>query len=69
LDTQTFFLISKNGEILNKKSMPNNSIFGAGYAENPSEDRKVRNGYLYVLGRKGQFALITKMPLSSLFGM
>lgn len=69
LDGQTFFLISKTGEILKKRSLPSNSMFGADYAENSSEDRKVRNGFLYVLGRNGKFALITKIPLSSLFGM
>lgn len=60
-------MVDKNGKILAIKSLPDN-FSGGGYAENPNEDRKVRNGSFFVLGRKGHYAVITEVPLQSLFG-
>jgi len=68
LDQDTFWLLNREGKILAKKSISrDNVIFGRGYSEEPLEDRKVRNGSLYVLGRKGHFALITEVPLQTFF--
>jgi len=59
-------MVNNDGEILATKLLPVN-FSGNGYAENPSEDRKVRNGSLFVLGRKGNYALLTEVPLQTLF--
>jgi hypothetical protein len=70
LDKQEFFTTDRSGKVSTSTFLPNtNLIFGNGYAEDPAEDRKVRNGNLYVLGRKGKFALITEIPLQSLFNL
>jgi hypothetical protein len=66
---QKFWLVNDKGKMLATKSLQNKgNIFGQIYAENPNEHRKVRNGNLYVLGRKGNNALITEIPLDSFFG-
>jgi len=67
IDKQTFWLVGKDGTILAQKTILNNDVFGDSYENNPPEHRKVRNGNLYVLGRKGNTALITEVPLASLF--
>jgi len=67
---QKFWLVNQAGKILATKAIANNnSLFGRGYAEEPLEHRKVRNGNLYVLGRsqKGNNALITEVPLQTFF--
>ena len=67
---QKFWLVNKEGKILATKSIANdNNLFGRGYAENPMEHRKVRNGNLYVLGRSktSNYALITEVPLQTFF--
>lgn len=67
---QKFWLVNKGGKILAIKSIINNdNLFGRGYAEEPIEHRKVRNGNLYVLGRSrtGNNALITEVPLQTFF--
>jgi len=67
LDTETFWLVNKEGKVLATKMLKKtNVIFGIGYAP-PTEDKKVRNGSLFVLGRKGNNALITEVPLSTFF--
>jgi len=69
-EKQRFYVTDKSGKILAQRILANdNLIFGDGYAENPPEDRKVRNGNLYVLGRKSNFALITEIPLQNFFGL
>ncbi len=60
-------MVNKDGEVLATKLLPAN-FSGDGYVSNPPEDRKVRNGSLFVLGRRGKYALITEVPLASLFG-
>lgn len=60
-------LVDKTGKILAKRTIPN-GLTGKGYFEEPDEDRKVRNGSFFVLGRKGNYALITEIPLASFFG-
>lgn len=64
--TELLMLVNPYGRVLQKKYLPEN-FSGACYAENPDEHRKVRNGKLFVLGRKGKFALITEVPLESFF--
>jgi|GEM_PF-6499882 len=66
---EKFWLVDKLGNILATKILPNNNIiFGEDYYEAfPTEHRKVRNGKLYVLGRRGSSALITEVPLDSFF--
>ena len=59
-------MVDKKGRVLASKLLPSN-FSGDGYVSNPPEDRKVRNGSLFVLGRKGKFALITEVPLQSFF--
>ncbi|MFB9843217.1 hypothetical protein [Mucilaginibacter ginsenosidivorans] len=59
-------MVNKDGKILATKLLPAN-FSGKGYAENPSEDRKVRNGSFFVLGRQGNYALITEVPLQTFF--
>jgi hypothetical protein len=67
--SQKFWLVNPDSKILATKSIINKAdMFGNIYAENPEEHRKVRNGNLYVLGRKGNNALITVVPLASFFG-
>jgi hypothetical protein len=70
LSSEEYLLINAEGKTLATKLLPgNNSIFGEDYYESfPTEHRKVRNGNLYVLGLKGNNALITEVPLTSLFG-
>jgi hypothetical protein len=66
--TDTYWLVAKNGQVLATKTIPsNNTTFGEGYAENPDEHRKVRNSSLYILGRKGKYALITEVSLQDFF--
>jgi len=68
LDMQKFWTVNKDGKVVDVKNLPNdNKIFGENYAENPPEDRKVRNGMLYVLGRRANQALVTEIPLQDLF--
>ena len=66
---EKFWLVNKQGKIIATKQLPNNSvIFGNDFYEDfPTEHRKVRNGNLYVLGRKGKNAVITIVPLNSFF--
>jgi len=59
-------LVDKKGKILAKRTIPNGST-GKGYFEEPDEDRKIRNGSFFVLGRKGNYALITEIPLQTFF--
>ncbi|HZY39190.1 MAG TPA: hypothetical protein VFE53_21185 [Mucilaginibacter sp.] len=70
LSVEKYLLVNAEGKILATRIVPgNNSTFGENYYESfPTEHRKVRNGNLYVLGLKGNNALITEVPLASLFG-
>ncbi|HZY36877.1 MAG TPA: hypothetical protein VFE53_09530 [Mucilaginibacter sp.] len=70
LSVEKYLLMNAEGKILATRIVPrNNSTFGEDYYESfPTEHRKVRNGNLYVLGLKGNNALITEVPLTSLFG-
>jgi len=65
---EKLWLVDKTGKILASRTLPE-GFSGRGYAENPEEDRKVRNGSLYVLGRRGHFALITEVPLQTFFNI
>ena len=65
---EQLLLVSKDGKILSTKILPEDGFSGEGYGENPQEDRKIRNGNLYVLGRKGKYTMITEMSLKSFFG-
>lgn len=60
------YLVDDKGKILAKRIIPK-GLTGKGYFEEPDEDRKVRNGSFFVLGRKGNYALITEIPLASFF--
>jgi hypothetical protein len=64
---EKLWLMDKKGQILASRILPD-GFSGNGYAENPREHRKVRNGSFYVLGRIGKNALITEVPLASFFG-
>jgi hypothetical protein len=70
METQTFWLVDNDGKVRNKRILPNdNKLFGDDFYEAfPTEHLKVRNGNLYVLGRKGNNAVITIVPLDSFFG-
>jgi hypothetical protein len=61
-------LVDETGKILITKLLPENFSGDEGYVGNPPEDRKVRNGSLFVLGRRGKSALITEVPLENIFG-
>ncbi|BAU55987.1 hypothetical protein [Mucilaginibacter gotjawali] len=61
------YLVDNKGKILAKRIIPK-GLTGKGYFEESDEDRKVRNGSFFVLGRKGNDALITEIPLASFFG-
>jgi hypothetical protein len=63
-----FFTTDNTGKIIQQKVIVNYlNTFGQTFAESPPEFRKVRDGNLYVLGRKGKLALITEIPLETLF--
>jgi hypothetical protein len=59
-------MVNKDGKVIANKTLPA-KFSGNGYVSNLSEDRKVRNGSLFVLGRKGKYALITEVPLQTFF--
>jgi hypothetical protein len=64
-----FFVTDNTGKILQQKVILDYlNTFGQTFAESPPEFRKIRNNDLYVLGRKGKFAVITEIPLRTLFG-
>lgn len=68
LDNRKYVFLLKNeeGKILATKRI-GEEIFGKPFYGNPIEHRKLRNGVIYILGRKGDNAVITKLLLSKLF--
>ncbi|EHQ28198.1 hypothetical protein [Mucilaginibacter paludis] len=63
-----FFTTDSTGKILQQKVILDYlNTFGQTFAESPPEFRKIRNGNLYVLGRKGKLAMITEIPLATFF--
>ncbi|HZY39189.1 MAG TPA: hypothetical protein VFE53_21180 [Mucilaginibacter sp.] len=61
------YLVDNEGKVLAKRIIPN-GLTGKGYYEEPGDYRRLRNGSFFVLGRKGNYALITEIPLASFFG-
>ena len=66
LGIEKLYLVDKTGKVLASGILPR-GFSGDGFADNPGEDRKVRNDSFYVLGRKGKLAVITEVPLADLF--
>lgn len=67
MSVEKLYLVDKTGKVLATGILPR-AFSGDGFADNPGEDRKVRNDSFYVLGRKGKFAIITEVPLADFFG-
>lgn len=68
-DAYRFDLQDNKGNIIYSKILKD-EIFGEalyGMEGNPQEHRKLRNGNVYILGREGDNAIITILPLKELF--
>ena len=63
---ERLWLVNKEGAILATVNLPGD-FAGDAYADNPRENRKVRNGIFYIMGKKGKTCVITEIPLATLF--
>jgi hypothetical protein len=63
---ERLWLIKKDGAVIATVNLPGD-FAGDAYADNPRENRKVRNGKFYIMGKKGRSCIITEIPLSNLF--
>ena len=68
-DVYKFWLQDGNGKVIAtvniEDKMFGNSLYGK--SGNPNEHRKLRNGSIFILGREGDNAIITELPLKELF--
>lgn len=63
-----FYLLNRFGTVIGQKSIPDKQ-FGQVYYEDPEENRKLRNGTIFVLGREGKSAIITELPVKEIFNI
>jgi hypothetical protein len=65
---QKIFLINKEGVLIASTNI-DKKLFGESFFWNPPENRKLRNGNIYVLGHQGTNAVITILPVKDLFNI
>lgn len=65
-NTYNFTLRNQKGDAEAAISINSNKV-GKTFSENPNEHKKIRNNTIYMLGREGNTAIVTALPLKELF--
>jgi len=65
-DLYKFSLYNSSGVCTDQKNI-SSKLFGKVFYEDRDENRKLRNGSIFILGRDGKYALVTQIPVKELF--